>query len=115
MTRRQNIVEAIKLLLGTLPADDRIGALEDITEWLRPIPAPRAGDVLGVVVRLLPRRHAWTVTELREEVAALGVEASAKEVYNSLGYLTRKRRINRVGYGRYEQLASLPPRAAGAG
>jgi len=62
---------------------------------------PMRGAVLGAVVQLLPRRTEWTVDGLKQEIAARGVEASAKEVYNSLGYLTRKKRIRRVGYGRY--------------
>jgi hypothetical protein len=96
---RQKIADAIKLLLSTLPPVEQDRVLREITDEIRPIPADR--PVLGTVVRLLPRRTEWTVRELKQEIAAHGVAASAKEIYNSLGYLTRKKRIRRVGYGRY--------------
>jgi hypothetical protein len=99
---RQKISDAIKLLLSTLPPLDQERVLREITGEIQPIPAPRAGDVLGAVVRLLPRRRTeWTIDEIKQGVAEQGVPASAKELYNSLGYLTRKKRIRRVGYGRY--------------
>ncbi len=98
---RQKIADAIKLLLSTLSTDEQEGILQEITEVIRPIPAPRAGDVLGAVVRLLPRRSKWTVEEIKQEVASKGVDATPKEIYNSLGYLVRKGRVRRTGYGRY--------------
>lgn len=98
---RQKIAEAIKLLLSTLSPDEQFRVLQEIGQQVVSAAAPRAGDVLGAVVRLLPRRTEWTVDDLRREIAACGVEATPKEVYNSLGYLTRKKRIRRVGYGRY--------------
>ncbi len=57
--------------------------------------------MLGTIVRLLPERRDWTVEELKQEIDQQQVEASKKEVYNALGYLTRTGRIQRVGYGRY--------------
>jgi hypothetical protein len=96
---RQKIADAIKLLLSTLPPVEQDRVLREITEEIRPIPADR--PVFGTVVRLLRRRTEWTVGELKQEIAEHGVTASAKEIYNSLGYLTRKKRIRRIGYGRY--------------
>ena len=89
------------MLLSTLSPDvqDRV-----LTEWLaelRPISTPRAGDVLGTIVRLLPRQKDWTVDDLKKRIVEAGVGASSKEVYNAVGYLTRKGHIRRVGYGRY--------------
>ena len=100
---RQKIADAIKLLLSTLPPEEQESVVREITEEIRPIPAPRAGQVLGAVLRLLPRRRTeeWTVEDIKQGVAEQGVPASDKEIYNSLGYLTRKKRIRRVGYGRY--------------
>ncbi len=57
--------------------------------------------MLGTIVRLLPDREEWTVADFKHEVASEGVEATTKEIYNALGYLTRKGHIRRVGYGRY--------------
>jgi hypothetical protein len=66
-----------------------------------PIPAPRAGEVLGTIVRLFRRGGDWTVHDLKRAISERGVEASSKEIYNALGYLARKKKIQRIGYGRY--------------
>jgi hypothetical protein len=84
-----------------LSEEDRQDVLDKLVEMLRPIPAPRAGEVLDAVVKLLPRRKDWTVNDLKEQVSAKGVSASPKEVYNAIGYLARKGHIRRIGYGRY--------------
>jgi hypothetical protein len=98
---RRKIADAIKLLLSTLRSDEQEDILQEITAEIRPIPVPRAGDVLAAVVRLLPRRGEWTVEKIRQEVASKGIEATPKEIYNSLGYLVRRGRVRRIGYGRY--------------
>ncbi|WP_315729005.1 hypothetical protein [Bradyrhizobium sp. SZCCHNS2015] len=95
---------ALGILNSTFEAlseDDRQDVLDKLTELLRPIPAPRAGDVLGAIVKVLPLRKQWTVQHLREEVAEKGVSANPKEVYNAIGYLVRKGHMRRIGYGRY--------------
>ena len=97
----QAIVDEVRSLLSRLPASEQQRAMRELTAALCPISAPQAGEVLGTIVQLLPRRQNWNVTELKEQVAAAGVQATAKEVYNALGYLTRKGHIRRVGYGRY--------------
>jgi hypothetical protein len=68
---------------------------------LRPIPTPRAGEVLEAIVKLLPLRKDWTAHRFKAEVSAKGVNASPKEIYNAIGYLARKGHIQRVGYGQY--------------
>lgn len=65
------------------------------------IPASRAGDVLKSVVHFLPRKQKWTATEIKSEIAKSGVEASSREVFNAIGYLVRKKRVKRMGAGRY--------------
>jgi hypothetical protein len=97
----RKLVDGFKLMLGALPPDQQQLAVDELTAMLRPIPAPRAGAVLGTLVRLLPRRAEWTVEEIKQEIASRGIEATPKEVYNSLGYLVRKGRVRRVGYGQY--------------
>jgi hypothetical protein len=99
--RAESIISTIKILFGELSIADQKHLLTQLTEILRPIPAPRAGDVLSAVIHLLPKRPDWTVTELKQAIDRHGVEATPKEVYNALGYLTRKQKIQRVGHGRY--------------
>lgn len=97
----QAIVSAIGTLIDGLSPAQKELLLRKVTEKLRPIPVPQAGDVLGIVVQLLPRDRQWTVAELKQQVEKQGVPVTAKEIHNALGYLTRKGHIHRLGYGRY--------------
>jgi formylmethanofuran dehydrogenase subunit E-like metal-binding protein len=97
----ENAANAIKSILAMLPAAEQERVLREITNAIRPIPAPRAGEVLGVIVRLLPRQQNWTTEDIKQEIASQGITATAREVYNSIGYLVRKGHIRRIGYGRY--------------
>lgn len=84
-----------------LSEQDREDVLDELIEQLRPIPTPRAGNVLDAIVKLLPRKKDWTAQHLREGVTEKGVSADPKEVYNAIGYLVRKGHMRRIGYGRY--------------
>jgi hypothetical protein len=100
--RIEKMASGVGMLFDTLSDDDRQEVLDKLIEMIRPIPTPRAGDVLEAIVRLLPRKGKWSVNDLKEEVLAKKVGASPKEVYNAIGYLTRKGHMRRIGYGRYE-------------
>ena len=50
---------------------------------------------------MLPSKSEWTVGEIKQDVAAAGIKATAKEIYNALGYLRRRGHVERRGYGRY--------------
>lgn len=91
----------IKTLIGSLPSDNREQLFREIAEKVRPMSALRAGEVLGAIVQLLPKRKDWTVAEIKQRIDEQGVSASPKEVYNAIGYLARRGRVVRVGYGRY--------------
>jgi hypothetical protein len=93
----------IDTLLGSLPPKDKERFYSEIAEKVRPVPAPRAGEVLGAIAKILPLRRGepWSIAELKQRVDDDGVTASAKDVYNAIGYLTRKGRVRRIGYGRY--------------
>jgi hypothetical protein len=99
--RLGNVAQAIATLLDLLSPQERDQVLRKVTEKLRPIPAPKAGEVLEAIILALPQRRDWTVEALRKTVEQGGVSATPKEVYNAVGYLTRKRHMRRVGYGRY--------------
>jgi hypothetical protein len=90
-----------KLIRQFARPEEQDEVLRRVTDRLRPIPAPRAGDVLEALVISLPRRREWTVEEIKTELVERGVSAKPKEVYNAIGYLARKNHIRRVGYGRY--------------
>lgn len=99
--RSDSIRATIKHLFSELPVEEQESLHVELYEILRPIPAPKAGDVLGAIIKFLPRKREWTVDDVKRNVDATGVSASPKEVYNALGYLTRKGRIQKAGYGRY--------------
>ena len=99
--RSEKIATAIMTLLDPLSPGEREQVLSKLTEMLRPIAAPRAGEVLGAIIKLLPQRRNWTVEDLKATIGNHGIEATPKEIYNALGYLTRKGHIQRVGYGQY--------------
>jgi predicted transcriptional regulator of viral defense system len=94
-------LEAVKLLLNTLPLEDQRRVLDLLKAAIQPIATPRAGEVLGEIVRWIPRDSIWTVDEAKQGISEKGVSASPKEVYNALAYLTRKGHVRRIGYGRY--------------
>jgi hypothetical protein len=102
------VVSAVKELLAPLAPIEQETALTAIAR-LRPQNAtPRAGKVLGTVVQQLEAKRAerkdWTVREIREVVADKGVKAEAREVFNAIGYLARRGRVQQIGYGRYRLL-----------
>jgi hypothetical protein len=100
-TRSSTTADAILSLFAILSTEDQERIFKQIKTIVRPIQAPRAGEVLGAIVRLLPRRKSWAMPDIKGGIAREGVQASPKEIYNAIGYLTRKGRIKRVGYGRY--------------
>ena len=64
----------------------------------------RAGPVLATVRNLFDLSPTWSASAIRDGVADSGIDASAKEVYNALGYMTRKGLIRRMNYGQYVRL-----------
>ena len=97
----RKIANAALELLRTLPIHEQERILAEWSDSLRPITTPRAGEVLGTIVKFLPRRQEWSVGDIKQEIVSQGVKASTKNIYNALGYLTRRNHIKRVGYGRY--------------
>jgi len=93
------IAEAIRILLASLSEQERAQVLRNLVP--HPLSMPKAGDVLTCVLRAFPPKKETTVEEVKQHVAAEGVEATPKEIYNALGYLTRKQYVRRLSYGRY--------------
>jgi hypothetical protein len=99
--RVEQTLALIRTLIGSLPEPHQDQICREIAEKVRPMSALRAGEVLGAIVQLLPKRKNWTVSEIKQRIDEQGVSASPKEVYNAIGYLARRGRVIRVGYGRY--------------
>jgi hypothetical protein len=94
----ESVISAIKALLAGLSPDQQ----ERVRAKIFPNnSSPRAGEVLGTILKLVPRDRPFTIEDVKKSVEAEGIQATAKAIYNSLGYLTRKHRITRIGHGRY--------------
>ena len=96
----ESVVTALKALIaGLSPAQqERVRAeLLKSTSFA----TPRAVQVLGTILKLVPRDRAFTIDEVKKSIEAEGIQATVKAIYNALGYLTRKHKIQRIGHGRY--------------
>jgi hypothetical protein len=99
--RTAQTLALINTLIDSLPEQIRDRLKREFADELRSADAPRAGEVLGTIIRLLPKKKDWSVAELKQQVDDRGVEATDKEIYNAIGYLARKGQMRRIGYGRY--------------
>lgn len=99
--RVEQTLALVKTLIDSLPQQTKEQFLREIAESLRPSITPHAGEVLGTIVRFLSKRTDFTVAELKQQIQDQGLAVSPKAIYNAIGYLTRKRRITRIAYGRY--------------
>jgi len=97
----EGVVAAIKTLLSSLPPEQQKRARDQIFRAFPPENPPRAGQVLGTILKLVPRDRPFTIEEVKKSVESEGIQATAKAIYNALGYLLKKERIVRVGHGRY--------------
>jgi hypothetical protein len=98
-----SLAAAVVALLGSRPEDIQ---REILRRAAKAIPAPsvvKSGNVLGTVTSIFARseRKNWNLAEIKTAVAAEGLEASDKQISNSLAYLTRRGRLEQVAYGRY--------------
>jgi len=90
--RVEQTLVLVRTLIETLPPRAKEQFLQEIL-----LAAPH-GEVLRKVVQFLSTRKDFTIAELKQQISA-----SPKEIYNAVGYLTRKQHIRRVGYGRYRR------------
>jgi hypothetical protein len=99
--RARRHADAIMTLLSPLPPAEQEAVKRLLDEKLGTKATPHAGVVLGTVVRLFSAKDEWRVPELKGAITGAGVDAQPKDIYNALGYLTRRGYIRRLGYGRY--------------
>ncbi len=94
----ESIVNAVKALLAGLSPEQQ----ERVRAKIFPNNSfPRAGEVLGTILKLVRPGESFTIDDVKKSIEAEGIQATAKTIYNSLGYLTRKQKITRIGHGRY--------------
>jgi hypothetical protein len=97
----ESVVTAFKALLAGLSPEQQERVRSAIFQAFPQNSTPRAGQVLGTILKLVPRDRAFTIEEIKKKVEAEGIQATVKAIYNALGYLTRKQKIQRIGHGRY--------------
>lgn len=99
-TIAEQTLALVRTLLASLPEAERQRIARELRNLVGEPDSPKAGDVLASVISLMKKQPEFTVAEVKQHVEERG-GASPKEVYNALGYLTRKGRLKRTGYGRY--------------
>lgn len=97
----ESVVAAFNGLLASLSPEQQALVRAKITLPFPQNEAPRAGQVLGKILQFVPRDRSFTIDEVKQKIEADGIQATAKAIYNALGYLTRKKIITRIGHGRY--------------
>ncbi len=97
----ESVLAAFKALLAGLSPEQQERVRAELFKSFPPNSSPRAGQVLGTILKLVPRDRAFTIEEVKKSIEAEGIQATAKAIYNALGYLTRKHKIQRIGHGRY--------------
>lgn len=97
----ESTLALVKTLLEAMPHDQKQRVAREVMKSVGPPESPKAGDVLASILNFVKKNQEFTVAEVRERVDLSGVSAAPKEIYNALGYLTRKGRVRRVGYGKY--------------
>jgi hypothetical protein len=97
----ESVVTAFKALLAGLSPEQQERVRAALFKSFPQNSAPRAGQVLGTILKLVPRDRAFTIDEVKKSIEAEGIQATVKAIYNALGYLTRKHKIHRIGHGRY--------------
>jgi hypothetical protein len=95
----ESVVSAVKVLLAGLSPDQQERVRAQIFPNISP--PPRAGEMLGTILKLVRPGESFTIDDVKKSIEAEGIQATAKAIYNSLGYLTRKQKITRIGHGRY--------------
>jgi hypothetical protein len=97
----ESVLTAFKALLAGLSPEQQERVRVALAQSFPLNSAPRPGQVLGTILKLVPRDRAFTIEEVKKRIEAEGIQATAKAIYNALGYLTRKHKIQRIGHGRY--------------
>jgi hypothetical protein len=97
----ESVLTAFKALLAGLSPEQQERVRAALFKSFPQNSAPRAGQVLGTILKLVPRDRAFTIDEVKKSIEAEGIQATVKAIYNALGYLTRKHKIQRIGHGRY--------------
>jgi hypothetical protein len=79
--------------------------LQTMNERNVTISTPRAGKTLSAIVDFIRREEpgdTFTLEDVRAALTRNAAPLTPKEIYNALGYLTRKKHIERIGYGLYQ-------------
>jgi hypothetical protein len=97
----ESVLTAFKALLAGLSPEQQERVRAALFKSFPQNSTPRAGQVLGTILKLVPRDRAFTIDEVKKSIEAEGIQATVKAIYNALGYLTRKHKIHRIGHGRY--------------
>lgn len=97
------LVKAVLTLLEVMSTEERASVLRHMETLGLPL-TTRSGSVLRLVGGLFAPGIVLRVPDAVAACQLARPETSEKEVYNALGYLTRRHQIRRVGQGRYQAI-----------
>lgn len=106
------LVRAVTVLLDVMSHDEREAVAARLATF-RVAPLPNGSDLLRYVGGLFTPGATLVVEDIVAAVARHDPSASRKQVYNALGYLSRRGAIRRVQQGRYTAISVHTP-ASGA-
>ncbi|WP_066923136.1 hypothetical protein [Methylobacterium sp. CCH5-D2] len=102
------LVKAVLTLLEVMSAEERSSVQQHMDTLGLPLTA-KSGSVLRLVGGLFPPGVVLRVPDAIAACQAERPETSEKEVYNALGYLTRRHKIRRVSQGAYTAIEAAEP------
>ena len=99
--RLEDLVRLIDALIPVIPAERRVAYLQ-LAERFRGIDKPTRSDPINDnIIEFVKARRGVTTTEVREALTAQGFAVDQKRVANSLDYLARRNRVQRIASGWY--------------
>ena len=102
--RMARSIETFDLLIGSLPADQRLSYRKRLQEITSEAPSENRGnEAYGNVVALFKDdpRQVWSISDIFTALGKTAKPPEPKAVYNAVNYLEKSGRLIRLDRGRY--------------
>ena len=102
--RMARSIETFDLLIGSLPADQRLAYRKRLQEITSEAPSENRGnEAYGNVVALFKDdpRQVWSISDIFTALGKTAKPPEPKAVYNAVNYLEKSGRLIRLDRGRY--------------
>ncbi len=100
--RLKSLLNLVDPLIGVLPPERR-KTYQESADRLRALTRLVRGNdpINDNILAIVKEKHQVSASEVREALVSRGLPIGSKQVLNSLDYLVRRNRIERIGPGRY--------------